>query len=84
MSDLDSIISEAFVRRMMSALSVHAATADPSEVREGLNRLDAYRCAWRGERTDEEKEEAAQRALGLLVAWCVEPAREPKTQEEAA
>jgi hypothetical protein len=73
MSDLSPVICEAFVLRMMRALSVHAATANPAEVSEGLQRLDAYRCAFRGERSDEEKEAAAARAMGLLSAWCMEP-----------
>jgi hypothetical protein len=75
MSELTPAISEAFVRRMMRALSMHAATANGADIEDGLKRLDRYRCAWRGERNDEEKAEAANRALGLLCAWCMEPSK---------
>lgn len=78
MSELTPVICEAFVHRMMSALSVHRATANGDEIAEGLNRLDAYRCAFRGERTDDEKEESAKRAVGLLAAWCMEPKSGPE------
>jgi len=72
MSGLTPVICEAFVRRMMSAIAIHRATGNGAEVGDGLARLDSYRCAWRGEFSDEEKEAKAARALGLLVAWCME------------
>lgn len=81
MSELTPVICEAFVHRMMRALSVHRATANGEEIAEGLNRLDAYRCAWRGERSDEEKEASAKRAIGLLAAWCMMPSL-PAVEDE--
>lgn len=73
-SGIAPTICDAYVSKLMAALSVHAATADPALVREGLSRLDAVRCATRGEKSDEEKAEALTRAIGLLVAWSVEDA----------
>ena len=73
MSELTPAICEAFVRSMMSAIAIHRATGNGAEVGDGLSRLDAVRCAWRGEFSDEEKEAKAQRAVGLLAAWCMEP-----------
>lgn len=72
-TELSPALCEAFVQRLMQALAVHRATANGANLEEGLMRLDAYRCAWRGEFSDEEKEMKATRALGLLAAWCMEP-----------
>lgn len=72
-TELSPALCEAFVQRLMRALSVHRATANGAEIEEGLMRLDAFRCAWRGEFSEDEKEAKAERALGLLAAWCMEP-----------
>jgi hypothetical protein len=71
-TDLSEELCVSFVSRMMSALSIHAATANPEEVREGLNRLDAYRRAFRGEQSEEEEVARAQRARALLAMWCLD------------
>jgi hypothetical protein len=69
LSELTSSLCADFAIRMMRAIAVHRATGNGAEVEEGLNLLDAYRCAWRGERSDEEKAIAATRAIERIAAW---------------
>lgn len=69
MSELTPEMSQRFLERLMRAQAVFAATANGSEIEEGLGRLNAYRRAWRGERSDEEKIIAATRALERMDDW---------------
>lgn len=69
MSTLTPSLCEDYVRRMMVAISTFRATGNGAEIEEGINRLDAYRCAWRGERAEEEKIVAATRALERISEW---------------
>lgn len=73
--ELTPDLSRRFLGRMMSALAVFHATGNGDAMHEGMEALNAYRCAFRGEKNEEEQAMAAKRALQRIELWSDGPSK---------